>query len=124
MPQRPAFRREVFQAKQRGDIRNGKEAGSVRRLLIWVLGLATTEVCRVIRVINPCFLAYNDITMISGLTSLSVPSDHASISRNALRCDFYHLLLRLFSSEAFDNDQSVNADVADKHAGYISEIAA
>ena len=39
------FRREVFQAKLLAvGIHNGKEAGSVRRLLIWVLGLAW-QVC-------------------------------------------------------------------------------
>ena len=57
---------------------------------------------------------------------LSVPPLHASISRNAftLIIDFYHLLLRLFSSEAFDKQTNrVSTDVADKHARYISEIA-
>ena len=33
--------------------------------------------------------------------------------------DFYHLLLRLFSSEAFDKRTNrVSTDVADKHARY------
>ena len=47
------FRREVFQAKLLAvGITNGrKSAGSVRRLLIWVLGLAW-QVCEVIGVIS------------------------------------------------------------------------
>ena len=65
------------------------------------------------------------LTMISGfLTSLSVPSDHANEERRVTIIDFYHLLLRLFSSEAFDKQTNrVSTDVADKHARYISEIA-
>ena len=49
---------------------------------------------------------------------LSVPSDHASIEeRLTLIIDFYHLLLRLFCSEAFDKRTNrVSTDVADKHA--------
>ena len=67
--------------------------------------------------------------MISGfLTSVISslrPRQHIE-ERLALKCiDFYHLLLRLFSSEAFDKQTSkaVSTDVADKHARYISEIA-
>ena len=65
--------------------------------------------------------------MISGFQRpLSVPSDHKHIEERLTLIinDFYHLLLRLFSSEAFDKpDNRVSTDVADKHARYISEIA-
>ena len=65
--------------------------------------------------------------MISGfLTSVIDSSDRQHIEeRLTLIIDFYHLLLRLFSSEAFDIKQTnrVGIDVADKHARYISEIA-
>ena len=64
--------------------------------------------------------------MISGfLTSVIIPSDHASISRNALRdLMICHLYSGFFSSEAFDKRTNrVSTDVADKHARYISEIA-
>ena len=63
--------------------------------------------------------------MISGFRPLSVPSDRQHIEeRLTLIIDFYHLLLRLFSSEAFDKRTNrVDTDVADKHARYISEIA-
>ena len=58
---------------------------------------------------------------------LSVPSDHASISRNAFTLiiiDFYHLLPGFFSSEAFDKRTNrVSTDVADKHAFGAREIA-
>ena len=74
---------------------SGKEAGSVRRLLIWVLGLAW-QVCEGDRVIDT---AYNDvITMISVLTSVISslrPRQHIE-ERLTLIIDFYHLLLRLF----------------------------
>ena len=55
---------------------------------------------------------------------LSVPSDHASISRNALRwlmisTIFYSGTRRRLISEPI---QRVSTDVADKHARYISEI--
>ena len=64
--------------------------------------------------------------MISGfLTSVisSLRRQHIE-ERLTLIIDFYHLLLRLFSSEAFDKRTNrVSTDVADKHARYISEIA-
>ena len=51
------------------------------------------------------------------------PRQHIE-ERLTLIIDFYHLLLRLFSSEAFDKRTNrVSTDVADKHARYISEIA-
>ena len=55
----------------------------------------------------------------------SIPSNRQHIEeRLTLIIDFYHLLLRLFSSEAFDKRTNrVSTDVADKHARYISEIA-
>ena len=61
--------------------------------------------------------------MISGfLTSLS-SSLRPRITieeRLTLIIDFYHLLPRLFSSEAFDKRTNrVSTDVADKHARYI-----
>ena len=66
--------------------------------------------------------------MISGfLTSVIGPSDHASISRNALRWLLISTIFYsgFFSSEAFDKRTNrVGTDVADKHARYISEIAA
>ena len=44
--------------------------------------------------------------------------------RLTLIIDFYHLLLRLLATEAFDKRTNrVSTDVADKHARYISEIA-
>ena len=62
--------------------------------------------------------------MISGfLTSVIVPSDHASISRNALRWLLISTIFYsgFFSSEAFDKRTNrVSTDVADKHARYIS----
>ena len=64
--------------------------------------------------------------MISGFwRPLSVPSDHASISRNALRWLLISVFYSgFFSSEAFDKQTNrVSTDVADKHARYISEIA-
>ena len=37
--------------------------------------------------------------------------------------DFYHLLTRFFSSEAFDKRTNrVSTDVADKHARYIARL--
>ena len=65
--------------------------------------------------------------MISGfrrpLSSSLRPRQHIE-ERLTLIIDFYHLLLRLFSSEAFDKQTNrVSTDVADKHARYISEIA-
>ena len=65
--------------------------------------------------------------MISGfLTSVISSSDHASISRNALRWLLISTIFYsgFFSSEAFDKRTNrVSTDVADKHARYISEIA-
>ena len=64
--------------------------------------------------------------MISGFwRPLSDPSDHASISRNALRWLLISTIFySAFSSEAFDKRTNrVSTDVADKHARYISEIA-
>ena len=61
--------------------------------------------------------------MISGFwRPLSVPSDHASISRNALR---WLLISTIFYSgflaaKRLINDDKVSTDVADKHARYIS----
>ena len=60
-----------------------------------------------------------------GFVTLSIlrPRQHVE-ERLTLIIDFYHLLLRLFSSEAFDKRTNrVSTDVADKHARYISEIA-
>ena len=62
--------------------------------------------------------------MISGfLTSVISslrPRQHIE-ERLATIIDFYHLLLRLFSSEAFDKRTNrVSTDVADKHARYQS----
>ena len=66
--------------------------------------------------------------MISGFLTSVIgflrPRQHIE-ERLTLIIDFYHLLLRLFSSEAFDKRTNrVSTDVADKHARYISEIAA
>ena len=65
--------------------------------------------------------------MISGfLTSVISslrPRQHIE-ERLTLIIDFLHLLLRLFSGEAFiKRTNRVSTDVADKHARYISEIA-
>ena len=55
-----------------------------------------------------------------------VPSDHASISRNALR---WLLISTIFYSgflaakRLVKRTNRVSTDVADKHARYISEIA-
>ena len=58
--------------------------------------------------------------MISGFwRPLSVPSDYASISRNALRWLLISASSPAFSSEAFDKRTNrVSTDVADKHARY------
>ena len=64
--------------------------------------------------------------MISGfLTSVIGPSDHASISRNALRWLLISTIFYsgFFSSEAFNGEPiESGTDVADKHAHY-GEIA-
>ena len=64
--------------------------------------------------------------MISGfLTSVISSSDHASISRNALRWLLISTIFYsgFFSSEAFDKRTNrVSTDVADKHARYISGV--
>ena len=64
--------------------------------------------------------------MISGFRRpliVSRPRQHIE-ERLTLIIDFYHLLTRFFSSEAFDKRTNrVSTDVADKHARYISEIA-
>ena len=60
--------------------------------------------------------------MISGfLTSVISSSNRQHIEeRLTLIIDFYHLLLRLFSSEAFiKRTNRVSTDVTDKHARYI-----
>ena len=81
---------------------NGKEAIVVRRrlLIYWVAD--TGEVT----IISNSLHAHNDvITMISGfLTSVISSSDHASISRNALRWLLISTIFYsgFFSSEAFD----------------------
>ena len=57
--------------------------------------------------------------MISGFRRpLSDPRPRQHIEeRLTLIIDFYHLLLRLFSSEAFDKQTNrVGTDMADKHA--------
>ena len=58
--------------------------------------------------------------MISGFwRPLSIPSDHASISRNALRWLLISTIFYsgFFSSEAFDKRTNQSStDVADKHA--------
>ena len=65
--------------------------------------------------------------MISGFSDVRYQfSDHASISRNALRWLLISTIFYsgFFSSEAFDKRTNrVSTDVADKHARYISEIA-
>ena len=97
------FRREVFQAKLLavGIPPTGKKFfGSVRRLLIWVLGLAW-QVCEGDRSNLPVNSspAYNDvITMISWFSDVRYqfpPTTPAYRGRLTL-IDFYHLLLRLF----------------------------
>ena len=65
--------------------------------------------------------------MISGFLTSVIdslrPRQHIE-ERLTLIIDFYHLLLRLFSNEAFDKRTNRSStDVADKHARYISEIA-
>ena len=65
--------------------------------------------------------------MISGfLTSVISslrPRQHIE-ERLTLIIDFYHLLLRLLAAKRLLNEPiKVNADVTDKHARYISEIA-
>ena len=59
--------------------------------------------------------------MISGFSTSVIalrPRQHIE-ERLTLIIDFYHLLLRLFSSEAFDKRTTEPHDVADKHACYI-----
>ena len=63
--------------------------------------------------------------MISGFLTSVInslrPRQHIE-ERLTLIIDFYHLLLRLFSSEAFDKRTNrVSTDVADKHAHYITQ---
>ena len=54
---------------------------------------------------------------------LSVPSDHASISRNALR---WLLISTIFSTPAFlaakTSEPPASTDVADKHACYMLRL--
>ena len=117
--------REVFQVFFSGIL--ARENGSVRRLLIWVW-VQRDKFARVIGVISKWLSAYNDvITMISGfLTSVSVPPTTPAY-RGTPYVDYWFLpsSTPAFSSEAFDKRTNrVSTDVADKHARYISEIAA
>ena len=101
------FRREVFQAKLLGGRHptNGKEAGSVRRLLIWVLGLAW-QVCEGDRsnqqialrsqwrhIHDFCFLT-------SVISSLTTPAYRGNALRWLLISTIFYS--GFFSSEAFD----------------------
>ena len=64
--------------------------------------------------------------MISGFLTSVISSlrPRQHIEERRPRLLISHLLLRLFSSEAFDKRTNrVSTDVADKHARYISEIA-
>ena len=57
------FRREVFQAKLLAvTSTNGKEAGSVRRLLIWVLGLAW-QVCEGDQIVQWLSSTFYNVTL-------------------------------------------------------------
>ena len=114
---RPSCLRQAPTGKQLVALRRSVDSVSVRR-----------QVCEGDRSNQQIVSAYNDvITMISGFLTSAVisslrPRQHIE-ERLTLIIDFYHLLLRLFSSEAFDKRTNrVSTDVADKHARYIRRV--
>ena len=61
--------------------------------------------------------------MISGFLTSVIASDHASISRNALRWLLISTIFSAFlAAKRFDKRTIDRTDVADKHARYVSKF--
>ena len=126
MPQRPDFsERSLWSQAACGKASHQREEAVVASAPVDLsLGLAW-QVCEGDQVVVIALrLQWRHNHDFGSRRPLSIPSNHASISRNALRWLLVSTILLFLAAKRFDKRTNrVSTDVADKHARYISEIA-